>query len=209
MIGAVNVIALIIWLYLYSQKEVRYVDRSGIASNPPTFIETWENKTINFNYDGKQIKICHMPLPETLKYINKIARIYQTLYLYFEQIKEDAYGGQKLSSKQIIELVDEIAITIYHLSKPHLRIWERIGRKKWIIKKARGDIDFVLGICGETFDYMQYLGNALRSLSQGATSRMMYGKKSSWNTIKRDIHGKRLLEPMHDLSAFIQTTSQN
>lgn len=203
-----NTIALIIWLYLYNKKEVRYFDKSGIASNPPTFLETWENKTINFNFKGKIIRIGHLPFKETYNHISKISDLFKVLMAKHDGSMEDYFKDKRLSDMEITSVVDTIADTLYELSKPYLSFYERLGRRKWMIKKCRNDVDFVIGLSGEIFDYWLNLGNALALLMRGATVKMMYGQDASLNTTKRDSVGARLIEPRQELSIYTSIMNQ-
>lgn len=198
MIGlAINFAGLVIWIHLNSKKTIRYVDRSGIVKNPPTFIETLENKTLNFDYNGKIIRICHLPFVEQMKWVNKISGLFNILQLKNDETTAKAFEKHNIKGADIITIIDSIAVALYQLSKPQLSFRERIGRKKWMMKKAREDVNFLVGLSGEIFDYWQFMGKQFALLARGATMRMMYGPEASFNTISTDIHGNRLITPRH------------
>lgn len=203
----INFTGLIIWIYLNSKKTIRYVDRSGIVKNPPTFIETLENKTLNFNYNGIIIRIAHLPFVEQMKWVSKISGLFNILQLKNDDATAKAFEKYNIKSVDIITIVDSIAVALYQLSKSQLSFWERIGRKKWMKKKARENASFIVGLSGEIFDYWQYLGNEFALRARGATLRMIHGPEASANTIKKDIHGNRLITPRHDSSSYISKTN--
>ncbi len=200
---AVNFVGLVIWIHLYSKKEIRYIDKSGVLNNPPTFIETLENKTLNFDYNGIIIYIGHLNLVDTFKYVAKISGLFQTLQINHANATNKAFEKINLKEEDILTIVDSISVTLYQLSKPYLSFWQRIGRKKWMIAKARNDVDFIIGLSGEIFDYWQNLGNAYALMMKGATKKMMYGVKSSTTIIDKDILGNRLIKPRHDSFSYI------
>ena len=190
-------ISIIINLVLYFREAgevVRYIDRSGILKNPPTFLETWQNKTINFKYDGVEIKIGHLPIKENLEYITKISGHFSVLKQSAETFynrpftKEEGSAVYIASYKAIVDL-------LFTLSKPHIK--KSLFYKKRFYAKANQDADFVFGICQEIFDYWQNMGKLRGAMERGLSPRLMYGERLFSDRLKWDKDGERLIVPRY------------
>ena len=73
-----------------SKPEVVHVDTSGIAINPPSYIEVVKNKTINFKLGKWDVKICHLSLTKGMSMIQKICILFDHL---------NTLSGQEYKSK--------------------------------------------------------------------------------------------------------------
>ena len=95
-------------------KETVYVDTSGIESNPPNFLETLENKTLNIKVDEKNhISINHFNVATGLTRVKLISGLLKSL-----QILMDKSTGT-LKDKATLYFVNGKLITeLYKLIKP-------------------------------------------------------------------------------------------
>lgn len=176
-----------------SRINYRYVDTSGIMENPPRFIDTWKNKTINFDLGKHSLKINHLPILENIDVISRIAG-------HFAVIKhgvESAYNAPFSKTDKIrvyqTHYMRLIAL-LYKLGKPH----SKRGFKNAFYKRAKNDFNFILGVSEQIFDYWQNMGKLLGVLSQGLTPLLVYGETLGSGRLKWDDQGKRLITPRYD-----------
>lgn len=190
------VLSVIINLILFTRKgpeSVRYVNQTGILKNPPSFVETWENKTINFNYDGLVIKFCHLPVRENLQVIAQIAGAFSIMQKGAEAFyktpftKDQAFAVYQNAFKTIIDL-------LYKLSKPHVK---QFRFKKKFYSWAIDNSEEVFIVCSELFDYWQNMGKLMGAMGQGLSPRLKYGEDLFSDSLKWDSNGERLIKPRY------------
>lgn len=197
---------ILLFLYLKSKEKegketIRYVDTSGIVSNPPRFIEVAPNKTINFSFDKYKISICHLPIFENIELISKLSGHF-AIIKYGLKKKYDTPFSKADETRIYQAHYMSIVKTLYTLSKPFNK---KRGYKKAFEKKCYGDSNFVFMICKEIFDYWQNMGKLLGVLEKGLTPRLQYGEELGSDRLKWDEHGKRLITPRY---AFIPKSKQ-
>lgn len=172
---------------------VRYVDTSGVLNNPPTFQETWHNKTINFKVSRYAIKISHLPIKENLEYIARIAGHFAVLKNGIDSAYNAPFSEKERASLYVAHHTKIVEI-IYKLSKPFAKGW---GYKKAFFAKGNSDAQFIWGIAEQIFDYWQNMGKLLGVLSKGLTPRLVYGEILGSDRLKWDAQGKRLITPRY------------
>lgn len=174
-----------------NRAEVRYIDRSGISQNPPTFLETWQNKTINLKYGGLKIIIPHLPIRENLTVISQIAGNFQ---IYEQGAK--AFFKLPLGDKQRSDIYEAAYSRniklLYKLAKPHSK---GLFFKRRFHNLAAQDSEFIFRLSEAVFDYWQYMGKLSGALAKGQTPRLMYGADLFSDSLKWDSHGNRSITP--------------
>ena len=195
--GSLLAVSVIINIILFIRKrgneiEIRYIDKSGIASNPPSFLETKAGKTLNIDFDGTKIIINHFPIWENLEIISKIAGIFQSLKVgadlfYNKPLTEiESVAYYQIAYEKLINLL--IKILRPHLSRKEL--------KKFKIF-ARENSNGVFEICAEIFDFWQYMGKLTAGMGQGLSPRLQYGERLTSDSLKWDDQGERLIQPRY------------
>lgn len=174
--------------------EIRYVDTSGIVKNPPSFIETWRNKTINFKFGKETISIPHLPIIENVQVISKLAGSFKVLSDGMSNEAIENVGETRKNTYYVVHYFN-IVDMIYRISKPFAKGW---FFKYRFYKKALEDSNFIFGIAEQVFDYWQNMGKLLEVLSKGATPRMIYGESLSSPHLSWGKDGKRLIKPRFD-----------
>jgi len=171
--------------------ETTYVDTSGVANNPPQFIEVLKNKTINFKLDKWTIRIAHLSV---LNGVDKIKRI-ATLFKHIQELhaQEPVNRMHELKSKALRYAAYNVTVKeMYNLAKPFAP-----GRrfKQAFYRKAQADIEWFLLIVEQVFDYWVYVGKLLSLLGQGGTLRQTIGGSCTWNSSSWDMEGRVIIKP--------------
>ncbi len=197
-IGLILLLSLVANIVLFLKPKsdnLVYVDRGGISSNPPTFLDTWQNKTINFSYKGLEIKISHLPIRENLEVISRLAGLFAIL-------RDGASAHFKvpftkdLAKSTYQQAYIEIVNILFTLSKPHIK--KTFRYKKKFFNHFIEDSEAVFQISSQIFDYWQYMGKLLAVLAQGLTPRLVYGADLTSGSLKWDTQGNRLIEPRYE-----------
>jgi len=162
-------------------KETVYVDTSGIESNPPNFLETLENKTLNIKVDeNNHISINHFNVATGLTRVKLISGLLKSL-----QILMDKSTGT-LKDKATLYFVNGKLITeLYKLIKPHAT-WRA---KRAFIKRAYKDSFWTFKIVEEIYNYWMCVGKLLALLMEGQTLRMTTGGSAMLNSTRMDSDG--------------------
>ncbi len=186
LVGAI-VIYLLVKANSKKQKDIVYVDTSGIHSNPPNYLETLNNKTINIKLDKKHnVSVCHFSVHDGLMKIRFISSLFKTLDILMNK------GDESLKNKATMMLVhNRIIKEIYKLSSP----FAKFGYKRAFYKKAMNDILWTLQIAEQIYDYWCYLGKSLALLAEGQTQRQTIGGVDLLNASSWDRDGKILIKP--------------
>jgi len=173
-------------------QEPVYVDRSGIVANPPTYIEVWKNKTINFKLGKESISINQIPILDCLRYVDGIAGLYAQLVGEINTVPTND-AEKMLHQYRYISTYNQIVKMIFKLSRPHAKNKRRFKRE--LFKRANTDMQFFLSICEEVSDYWRFMGKQIALLSQGKTIKMTHGARSTWNNSNVDDQGKISIKP--------------
>jgi hypothetical protein len=187
----------ILWDRVKKSEYEVYVDTSGVASNPPSFIELANNKTINIKFDDQSIVINQISFNKGLNVINKIS-------LYFTALNEAIKHEPKDEKEEIqfngykVQIYNSIVNQIYELSKHFVK--NKRNYKKKLLKKAKDDTAFILNVCAEIIDYWGCVGKLVTLLSKGQTLRQTVGGGASWNSLNMDLTGKTEIKPRYALS---------
>ena len=184
-------------LKIYKNEFEVYVDTSGIAQNPPKFIDLVNGKTINFKLGKDDICISQLSITKGLKNINSIVALFNMLRQTME-VELDKKSDKLKQDILKMNIYKKIVHQIYDLSKPFVSNKRRF--KKELFNKAKDDFAFILRICEEVIDYWGYVGKLLGLLSQGATLRQMFGEKASWKSVSWDLDGEIEIKPRYGLS---------
>lgn len=162
---------------------VQYVDTSGIAQNPPSYIDVWEGKTINFKLDKWDIKIPQMKPDWCFKYLRRFAINYKLL---LEQAEKETTS--RLDQLIYAGAYANVVRCIYGLSK-HFISNKRKFRKA-LSARSRNDIMFILDISEQIYDYWIYVKKKIALLSNQTTLRKMAGASFADGSCKLDTDGK-------------------
>jgi hypothetical protein len=200
-IGGVILLWLVFKLFEYKSKiakpEQVYVDTSGISENPPKFIEVLQNKTINFLIGDHKIAITQLSIGSGLTIVGKIAYLYQQLIQAIEIIPESRVQEVKNNIYKDA-LFKQIVKEIYRLSKPFAKSKRKY--KKALFAESKKNLEKVLLITEQIFDYWMYIKKLLALLSRGGTMRMTIGEECTWNSFETDTNGNRIIKPRFVLS---------
>jgi hypothetical protein len=192
---------LIFKIFEYKSKiakpETVYVDTSGIAINPPSFIDTIKNKTINFKVDDIEIKICHLSVVNGLNKIERIASLFMRLNQLFE-IESNNKLDEMKSNLLKDAIFKQIVHQLYLLSKPFCKKKRKL--KKRLLKLAKNDVEQVLLITEQVFDFWRYVKKLIALLARGSTLNQMVGERYTWSSYETDLTGKLIIKPRCDLS---------
>jgi hypothetical protein len=200
-IGGVILLYLLFKLFEYKSRmakpEYIYVDTSGIAHNPPQFIEVTKNKTINFKIGSHHIIVSQITVNEGMVKINTIASIFKSLVEALESKPKNKLDQVRLNVvraglyKQAVANVFKFSVIFAKNKKAY---------KKAIFKYAKEDYEGMLLIIEQIFDYWIYLKKLKALLAQGGSHRMIIGEGSTWNSYETDMTGKRIIKPRYALS---------
>jgi len=200
-VGGVILLWLIFKLFEYKSKLVKpeqvYVDSSGIASNPPKFIDVLQNKTINFVVNGEKIVISQLSIGKGLTTVNKIAMLFDRLgkeVVKIPKSKVDQFNLNMLKTG----IYKQIVYEIYILSKPFVKSRRRF--KKALVKMSNENHEKVLLIVEQIFDYWMYIKKLIALLAKGGSLRQTIGEGCTWNSYAMDTDGNRIIKPRYDLS---------
>jgi hypothetical protein len=195
------IVWLIFKLFEYKSKIAKpervYVDSSGVAVNPPKFIDVLQNKTINFDIGKFAIKVNQITIGNGLTIVRKIAKLYEALHIAMENIPDGKIAEMKNNLFKI-NAYNQIVYQIYLLSKPFVK--SRRKYKKELFKMAKLDHQKVMLITEQIFDYWMYVGKLAALLARGATLRLTTGEKFTWNSYETDIAGNTIIKPRFALS---------
>lgn len=171
-----------------------YIDSSGVAANPPQFIEVLQNKTINFLIGKEKIVISQITIGDGLTSINIIANLYAKL----DEIN-DIVPGNKLDEVRLnvrkISILNLITKYLYKLSKPFAK--NKRSYKKELFKTANNNCEKIFLICEQIFNYWIYIKKLKGLLSKGATLQMINGEGFTWNSYEMDLTGKTIITPRY------------
>ena len=185
------VVAISLYISLNRREVVRYIDTGGINKNPPAFIETWANKTINFKLGKHVVSINHLPIIENLEYIGKIGESYKVIKHGLDEVANNPLGNLDKKTLYLAHYMSIVDI-IYKLSKPFTKKW---GYKKAFYKKANTDSNWIFGLSEQILDYWLYMGKMLGALAKTKTPRMIYGEFLTSDNLKWDSRNRRLITP--------------
>jgi hypothetical protein len=191
--GGIIIGGFLFWKKKKTILEYVYIDTTGIESNPPkNYIDVEQNKTINFKLGVDSISICHLPIKLNIKYIEKIAYIWELInaeseYKSKSKIEDFSHKvRQGLYYKQATSL-------IYGLSKHFVDKKRRF--KKALFKRSKQDTDFIMDITEQVFNFWLYRKKKALMLSQSQTLLSTVGSTSTWNSLNLDNQGKTLIKP--------------
>jgi hypothetical protein len=176
-----------------SKPEVVHVDTSGVAVNPPTYIEVIKNKTINFRLDKWDVKICHLSLTKGMGTIQKICSLFDSLNTLMKQeykSKLEEFQCNLLKTAAYKNIIHQV----YLLSKPFVKSKRRFH--KALYKKALKDYEWFLLVVEEIYNYWVYMGKLQALLSRGKTLRMIHGDIFNWNSYEMDSDGRHIIKPL-------------
>jgi hypothetical protein len=179
-----------------SEPDIRYVDISGVTSNPPeNFVETWQGRTLNIKVNDKHcVIIPHLPAPESLHYIEAISREYAIINTAIDTMKH--VGMEGLQRQAILHFsYKRLVLFIYKLSKS----FGKIGYKKELYKKAKHDVIWLMEVTENILDYWKLIKKKIIFQTKGQTLRETAGYHTTWTDYKLDKQGKRLAEPRYEL----------
>jgi hypothetical protein len=179
-----------------AKPEVHNIDTSGIASNPPEFIDILQNKTINFLIGKEKIVISQISIGEGFSKINLISSLYTNLYNLNEQIPKNEVEKFKLNMQKT-RAYNLIVKYVYNLSKPFAKK-KRVFKKEFFNLSKNPEKMFL--ICEQIIDYWIYIKKLQALLAKGRTGKMINGEWFTWNSCEMDIDGKRIFKPRYGLS---------
>jgi hypothetical protein len=166
-----------------------YVDTSGIKSNPPNFIETANNKTINIKVNDKHnLSICHFSINNAFTKLRIISGLFKALDILMNKSEDN------LKNKATMLLVHNRIVTeIYRMARP----FAKLGFRKAFYQKAMNDILWTLKIAEDIYDYWCLLGKLLALLSQGTTIKQTTGGQDIMSSCEWDRDGNPLIKPRY------------
>ncbi|MBU1235026.1 MAG: hypothetical protein KKC77_19235, partial [Proteobacteria bacterium] len=174
-----------------------YIDTSGIAINPPKFIDVLQNKTINFNIGKYAIKIGHISIGSGLTTVNKIAMLYNGLDKLTDQIPKNRMDEISINFRKV-SIYKLIVHQIYLLSKHFVD--NKRKYKKELFKFSNENQEKIMLITEQIFDYWKYIKKLLALLGRGGTLRQTIGERYTWNSYETDTNGKVIIKPRFGLS---------
>jgi hypothetical protein len=195
-IGGVVLLYLLFKLFECKSKMVKpeqvFIDSSGIAKNPPQFIEVLQHKTINFVVNGEKIVISQLSIGRGLGIVRKISLLYEKLVREFDKIPKNKI--EEVRDNLIRGAVfNQIVVQIYLLSKPFAKSKRKL--RKALYKLGKTNQEKVLLITEQIFDYWMYIKKLLALLSRGGTQRMIIGAESTWSSYETDMTGNHIIKP--------------
>lgn len=200
-IGGVIILWLVFKVFEYRSKVAKpervYVDTSGITTNPPKFIETLQNKTINFSIGSHKVSVSQLSIGDGLTTVNKIAALFKTLAKQVERTPKSRLDQMNINVLKTTTY-KQIVYHIYLLSKPF--VTSRRKFKKELFREAEKNHEKVLLIVEQIFDYWMYIKELLSLLARGGTLRMTTGDNFTWNSRETDINGNHIIKPRFALS---------
>jgi len=200
-IGGVILLYLIFKLFEYKGKlakpEQVFIDSSGIASNPPKFIDVLQNKTINFKVGKEAIIINQITIGTGLSTVNKIATLFNKLAEEFDKLPRSKVEEFKINLLKD-SIYKQIVKQIYKLSKPFAK--NKYKYKKELFKESKANHEKILLIVEQIFDYWMYIKKLLALLAKGGSQRMIIGEGATWNSYETDTTGQRIIKPRFGLS---------
>lgn len=167
------------------------VDLSGITKNPPSFIETWQGKSINFKLDKYIVSITQLSITDCIFYIENIAKSFALMKEILTVEKTDK-KTDLMMNVTFLTLYKNLINIVYKLSKPYCKKWRY---EKALYKKAMKDIIWFVDIVEQILDYWMYIKKKIFLLAKGQTLRQTVGESYSWNSLKLDGNGKILIRP--------------
>lgn len=183
MVGLFFLVVYLVGVILDLRKKVQkpetvYIDTSGIDSNPPKMLETWQNKTINIKVTDKVcVSIPHFKALDCIRYIKEIADYYKILLEKLE-IEHKNKSQKLIGDLQYMVAYRQLCAWIYKLSK-------QFSNNKWKFKRAffkrvKADFNFILNVSEEVLDYWSFVKKKLIFLASETTDRQkqMDGKAS-------------------------------
>jgi hypothetical protein len=173
------------------------VDTSGIASNPPQFIEVLQNKTINFLIGNEKIVISQLTVGDGLTNVNIISTLYAKLQEVNEIMPNNRVDEVKINLRKVA-ILKLITKHLYKLSKSFAT--HKRSYKKELYKTSKENCEKIFLICEQIFDYWMYIKKLNALLAQGGSMRMTIGEGSTWNYYETDTTGKRIIKPRYGLS---------
>jgi hypothetical protein len=180
-----------------AKPETIYVDTSGIADNPPKFIDVLQNKTINFVIDGHKVVIHQVGIGEGMTIVTKIASLYKTLSELTDKVPANRIEQVKLNIAKA-STYKQIVLQIYKLSKSFVS--NKRKYKKALLTEAMNNHEKVLLITEQIFDYWMYIKKLLALLGRGGSIRMTTGEGFTWNSYETDTDGTPIIKPRFGLS---------
>lgn len=175
----------------------QYIDTSGIGTNPPLFIDTWQGKTINFRVDDKHIiHIPHMRPQQCFGHLKAIAAYYKILTAQAEKV---AANKKEERQDKIINAYAyyRIIVLIYNLSKDFVKNKRRYF--KALHARGKNDVAFILDVTEQVIDYWTYIKKKLSLLATASSLRISTnGGRSSWDSVKLASDGKISIRPRYE-----------
>ncbi len=200
-VGGVILLYLLFKVFEYKSKiampEQVFVDTSGVATNPPNFIDVLQNKTINFIIGSEKIVIRQLSIGSGLTTVNKISMLFERLALEIEKIPKNKLDQFNINILRT-GIYKQMVFQIYLLSKPFVKSKRKF--RKQLFKESSENHEKFLLIVEQVFDYWMYIKKLLALLSKGGSHRMTIGEGSTWNSLEMDIGGNRIIRPRFGLS---------
>ena len=177
-------------------KIIQYIDTSGIKSNPPSYIETWQNKTLNIKLSKRyDIKVTHLPALWCLKYLED----FQNTYLYIQQLSQTTSKNRLEESKRqsiLIGCYKRLIKYIYNLSKYSVK--NRRRYRKELFKRGLMDIVFITDITEQIIDFWKTLKKKLQLQASGETLKSMHGDTCTWSYTSWDGDLRKSVKPRYE-----------
>lgn len=174
-----------------------YIDTSGIAENPPKFVELMEGKTINIRLETEYLCINQVSFNKGLGVIDKIVYLFNILVKQMSKQSETRTEELKGSVLKM-QTYNAIVNQIYLLGKPFAKNKRRF--KKELFKKSKDDFQFLLTICQEVIDFWSHVGKQAALLSKGKTLRETYGENVTASLLSTGLDGKIEIKPRYAYS---------
>lgn len=199
-----NLVFLVILVACGSAKKNDSVfeDISGIAVNPPNFIDVVRRKTLNIKLDEFTISIPQIGFLEGILRMREI----QTAYLLLKKSANSDTDLIKVNETNLNEFVTFTAMIhnfLFNVSKKYVKRKELKKYNAKLKEKCLNDIEWVCEVTEQIFDFWTYVKKKVEFLASGMTIRQMYGEECTWESLSLDLQGNTYLLPRYGKSLNI------
>ena len=177
--------------------EVVHVDTSGVATNPPKFIDVLVNKTINFEVGKYSIKIEQLGIGKCMTTVNKIASLFEMLTVEIDRVPTGKVDEMKHNLMKD-SIYKQIVMHIYLLSAPFVD--NKRKYRKELINYSKDNHIKIFHIVEQVIDYWTYIKKLVALLSKGGSLKKTIGEWCTWNSLSMDSAGNHSIKPRFDWS---------
>jgi hypothetical protein len=175
----------------------RYIDTSGIRTNPPNFIEVQKGCTLNIKVDDYDLIV---PLHGYINYAYYSGALKRCLDTINGATEEDQIQQRMIAYSALISVV-------YNTCKSVLKKKELKKFKKSLYAKAFDDVDWFLNVLAEIEDYWTFIKKKVAHLAAGTTPRQIYGERCTWDYVRRDLQRMKSREKVTE--KYLKFTPKN